>query len=74
MKMHVLTHAALGRKIRYEFGMVFVNTSVLYLKKKLHSIDFLQYYLLSYSVLRIEICYSYDSVFMFLIGGTVSFM
>lgn len=43
MKIHVLTHAALGRKIHYEFGMVFVNTGVLYLKKKWRYADFLQY-------------------------------
>lgn len=39
----VLPHAALGRKINDEFGMVFVDTTELYLKNKLHCTDFLQY-------------------------------
>lgn len=43
MKIDVLPHAALGRKIPDELGMVFVDTTELYLKKKLHYTNFLHY-------------------------------
>lgn len=41
MKIDVLHHAALCRRIPDELGMVFVDITELYLKKKLHYINFL---------------------------------
>lgn len=38
-----LSHSALGRKNHDEFGRVFVDTTELYLKKKLHCTDLLHY-------------------------------